>query len=463
MTGISQVASQNFNAVPRAVNNRSKYRPAGSDRGSISADPRVRRIGAKQAEVQPFATPLPEVIKGEVNLEYYLTERTEPTKQVAVDAQTDNFKSRPGDPSTGLGNVHAAVNSLAWPSNYKLDKYDDDEKQKQDVPLDIVVDGVTVAGNIFQDYVPRKTGVDAETHIEEGDIFNFNDEISSVIKVIVDKTCEQALMEVEQESYLSNISAARANFQELEKKTLEDWKAQDDAEKARQKYMENTIKQARKMYKSDLKMKKRIASHEFAKNMLANLVTDVLDREEQRGAFISSADVAISNEFLPWLLQQTIQSVAQEREISSALDDVQKTVIQEACDDHAKFAPQWIEADAARLLAAQEARRPKSNEIFFHIDIDGASVKVGPVTVTETDEVGAVEERVYDWLKANCDNIDIKEVMPHGVVLCLAAEDAEAEAPRVTNVSEILSSQHEQIVMRARREDELEGDAAAEE
>ena len=53
--------------------------------------------------------------------------------------------------------------------------------------------------------------------------------------------------------------------------------------------------------------------------------------------------------------------------------------------------------------------------------------------------------------------------MPHGVVLCLAAEDAEAEAPQVTDVNEILSSQHEQIVMRARREDELEGEAAAEE
>jgi hypothetical protein len=368
----------------------------------------------------------------------------------------NRFKFRPGDPSTGLGNVHTAVNSLAWPSNYKLDKYDDEEKAAQSVPTAIEVDGVAVPGNIFHDYIPPKTGIDVETHIEEGDVFDFDEEISPVIKVIVDKTCEQALMEVEQETYMDHLAAARANFQTLEKKTLEDWKAQDEAEKARQAEMENAIKQARKYYKSEVKMQKRIAAHAFATDMLSNLVTDVLDREEQRGAFISEADVSISEHFLPWLLQQTIDGVAQQEEISSALDNIQNAALQEACNEHAQYVPQWIEADAARLLAAQEARRPKSNEIFFHIDIDGDSVKVGPVKVTETDDVSAVEERVYDWLKANCDNIDIKEVMPHGVVLCLASADAEEEAPRVSDVNEILSSGNEQIVMRARREDELE-------
>ena len=61
--------------------------------------------------------------------------------------------------------------------------------------------------------------------------------------------------------------------------------------------MENAIKQARKYYKSEVKMQKRIAAHAFAKDMLSNLVTDVLDREEQRGTFISTTDVSISNEY----------------------------------------------------------------------------------------------------------------------------------------------------------------------
>ena len=94
MTGISQVSSQNFDALPRAVNNR-KYRPPGSDRGSIRADPRgFRRPSTKQPEIQPFAASLPEVTKGEVDLSFYLTERSEPTQKVAVDAQTDKYAFR---------------------------------------------------------------------------------------------------------------------------------------------------------------------------------------------------------------------------------------------------------------------------------------------------------------------------------------------------------------------------------
>ena len=69
---------------------------------------------------------------------------------------------------------------------------------------------------------------------------------------------------------------------------------------------------------SELKMQNRIAAHAFAKDMLSNLVTDVLDREEQRGALISEADVSISEHFLPWLLQKTIDSVAPETESDAA-------------------------------------------------------------------------------------------------------------------------------------------------
>eukprot|EP00398_MALV-I-01_sp_L67-1_P000578 gene578-948_t len=132
MTGISQVAPQKFTAVPRAVNNdtRNKYRDD-SDMGSVSGDARMRQRKHKKQEIQPFAVAMPEEEKLEVNLDCHLQEVVNQRATMSVDAQTDEFRSRPGDPSTGLGNVHTAVNSLAWPSNYMLSEYDTEEKQKQ--------------------------------------------------------------------------------------------------------------------------------------------------------------------------------------------------------------------------------------------------------------------------------------------------------------------------------------------
>jgi radial spoke head protein 3 len=45
-------------------------------------------------------------------------------------------------------------------------------------------------------FVPQKRGVDAETQIEEGELFDFDFEVEPLLEVLVGKTLEQGLMEV---------------------------------------------------------------------------------------------------------------------------------------------------------------------------------------------------------------------------------------------------------------------------
>lgn len=45
-------------------------------------------------------------------------------------------------------------------------------------------------------FIPQKRGVDAETQIENDDLFDFNLEVEPLLEVIVGKTLEQGLMEV---------------------------------------------------------------------------------------------------------------------------------------------------------------------------------------------------------------------------------------------------------------------------
>ena len=48
-------------------------------------------------------------------------------------------------------------------------------------------------------FLAVKTGRDAETHIEEGDLFDFDEEVKPLADVLVAKTIEQAVMETEEE------------------------------------------------------------------------------------------------------------------------------------------------------------------------------------------------------------------------------------------------------------------------
>ena len=54
-------------------------------------------------------------------------------------------------------------------------------------------------------YVPKKTGIDEETQIWEYDLFFFDREVIPILNVVVDKTLEQSLLEVEEETELQNI------------------------------------------------------------------------------------------------------------------------------------------------------------------------------------------------------------------------------------------------------------------
>lgn len=48
-------------------------------------------------------------------------------------------------------------------------------------------------------YVPKKTGIDAATQVEDYELFDFDREVTPILDVICTKTLEQASLEIEQE------------------------------------------------------------------------------------------------------------------------------------------------------------------------------------------------------------------------------------------------------------------------
>ena len=54
-------------------------------------------------------------------------------------------------------------------------------------------------------YVPKKTGIDKETEVGDYDLFNYDREVQPILNVLLNKTVEQAMLEVEEETELSEI------------------------------------------------------------------------------------------------------------------------------------------------------------------------------------------------------------------------------------------------------------------
>jgi len=98
----------------------------------------------------------------EVDLTYFLTEQSrEKQAEVEVKTQTDEFFPRPVTPK----------------------------------------------------YVPKKTGIDKITQIEDYDLFNYDREVQPILNVLLTKTVEQALMEVEEETELGEIRKFKSDYE----------------------------------------------------------------------------------------------------------------------------------------------------------------------------------------------------------------------------------------------------------
>lgn len=53
--------------------------------------------------------------------------------------------------------------------------------------------------------MPKKTGIDKITQIEDYDLFDYDREVQPILNVLLTKTVEQSILEVEEEAELEEI------------------------------------------------------------------------------------------------------------------------------------------------------------------------------------------------------------------------------------------------------------------
>ena len=61
-------------------------------------------------------------------------------------------------------------------------------------------------------YIPKKTGIDKITQIEDYDLFDYDREVQPILNVLLTKSVEQALLEVEEETELEEIRKFKSEY-----------------------------------------------------------------------------------------------------------------------------------------------------------------------------------------------------------------------------------------------------------
>ena len=72
-------------------------------------------------------------------------------------------------------------------------------------------------------YIPKKTGIDKITQIGDYDLFDYDREVQPILNVLLSKTCEQAILEVEEESELNEIRKYKTEYRKRQAENQNKW------------------------------------------------------------------------------------------------------------------------------------------------------------------------------------------------------------------------------------------------
>ncbi|KAK9885623.1 hypothetical protein WA026_012388 [Henosepilachna vigintioctopunctata] len=177
-------------------------------------------------------------------------------------------------------------------------------------------------------YVPAKTGVDAETQIYPGDLFDFDMEVQPILEVLVGKTLEQALIEVLEEEELEALKTQQRRF--LEIRAAEACEAQRliEKEKRLQREKEKRLKEYEDGIKIQKQMEERIAASVLMQGYLADLLPSILEGLESEGVLLDNIKQDIDNTFMPWLMKEVtteLEDIVSSRDI---LSDIVREILE---------------------------------------------------------------------------------------------------------------------------------------
>ncbi|CAH8608727.1 unnamed protein product [Schistosoma margrebowiei] len=325
-----------FSSQPKVVARRKIYREnieedINSNYGNIMYDRRVIRGNTYALHVLPaHAQPDPIEIQKQIE-----------RKRNAIARRRMREELRPKSPLPLDGRLHQPVQTELYLEALTEQIEEADETCQTDDFLDRPPTPL---------YVPAKVGVDVMTQIYEGDLFDFDLEVTPILEVLIGKTIEQSLLEIAEEEELASIRAQQNAFEEIRQADLLEVARLTERERRIQEEKERRKAQYLTVIEQEKELTTKVAAQAFAKAYLADLQTHVFNNLTETGYFYDPVERDIEEGFLPWLMEQIDEELELWNDACLLLDGMIREVVQERHHEYRQ-----LELMAAEMALMQEA------------------------------------------------------------------------------------------------------------
>merc|ERR1719343_1919897 len=257
---------QQFASAPQAVSSKGRYRDPNDDaRKNLMHDKRVVRGNTYASVVQP-----------QQDMAQVQKQRDAQRRRLMRAGQT---QQRAGTPEPVPGRKHMDIQTDSYLEELTERTIEFEAETQTDINLDRPVSPL---------FMPAKIGVDIETQIVEGELFDFDVECEPVLEVLVGKTLEQSMMEVLEEEELESLKRHQEDFEKRRNTELAEVQRMEAAEKRRHDEMERRKEQQAAQRELDLSTMRKVASRSIAAAHLASLKDRAMAHLLDSGCFADS-------------------------------------------------------------------------------------------------------------------------------------------------------------------------------
>mmetsp|Transcript_5544 Transcript_5544/g.5703 ORF Transcript_5544/g.5703 Transcript_5544/m.5703 type:complete len:439 (+) Transcript_5544:53-1369(+) len=257
------------------------------------------------------------------------------------------------------------------------------------------------------EYIPRKTGIDRSTQVEDtSELFIFDEEVQPMLHVIVSKTIEQSLFELEREEELKNLEA------EIEKyhysKLIEaQWIRKREEETIADTCIKDlALKGMKEKAAAENAVRSKVASRQTMLQIIPNMIDEITSELFENGTWRQPGQDYITHEFLPNIYSETRNRNALYDNVQELLDEIiweanQKEIILPPTIKKNSFTQNSPRTVLKLIL-------PKSR---LGTDED---VQIGPIPIGVNDSVSSLEEKIQEQLTEY--GIDISTIRLRGYI-----------------------------------------------
>ncbi|KAG5184373.1 radial spoke 3 [Tribonema minus] len=201
-------------------------------------------------------------------------------------------RMRPGTPPPASGRTHMDMQT------------DEFLEELRDRPVEADADTQTDA---LRDrpasplFVRAKTGTDAETQVEVGELFDFDAEVEPLLEVLVGKTLELSMLELLEEEELEAVRRRQRAFAAARDAELAEVQRLEAEARRRTAEKQRRLKQAQESRRAREAAAAKVAARSFARTYLSSLNADVFGGLEAEGHFYDPLRREVAEAFMPWL------------------------------------------------------------------------------------------------------------------------------------------------------------------